>query len=137
MADNRSINARNLGREGHYTGAPVFVKLVSTDASNTVKQFYPGPAGQQGVPFGCKVIMAWGIMTGAGGAGDTAVVQRVRGGTTTAVTDVADLSVFSDTDQFDFSQINGAANSLVKGDLLQVTTASGALADIYVLLVKV
>jgi hypothetical protein len=81
--------------------------------------------------------MAWGIMTGAGGAGDTAVVQRVRGGTTTAVTDVADLSVFSDTDQFDFSQINGAANSLVKGDLLQVTTASGALADIYVLLVKV
>jgi hypothetical protein len=76
-----------------------------------------------------RVIKAWGYMTGAGGASDTAVITDG----TNSITDTADLSVMSDTDQFDFSQINDAYNTISPTEKLAVTTASDALCRIYVM----
>lgn len=70
------------------------------------------------------VVQAFGIMTGAGAALDTAVVNRIRQGTTAAITDTADLSVFADTEQFDFSEIDDDYNRIYPGDSLNVTVVS-------------
>ena len=77
------------------------------------------------------------MMTGDGATADTVVLQKVSGGTTTSISNTADVSAFSDTDQFDLSQIDNAQYRLAKGDKLQVTTASGALVEIYALCVRV
>jgi hypothetical protein len=78
------------------------------------------------------VTRAYGYMTGAGAGGDSVVLQRVRAGSVTAITDTADLSVFSDTDQFDFSQINDANNRINQTDTLRLTAASDALCNVYI-----
>jgi len=87
--------------------------------------------------FPFKVIYAWGVMTAAGGASDTAVLQRVQDGTTAAITNTADLSAFSDTDQWDWSQLNDANWQVAEGDTLQVTTASSPAIEVFALCMRV
>ena len=130
MADKRGINPYALGRAGNTAyGAIPFMQVVTIASTDTaaVKAF-----GNTPVPFQMRVVRAFGYMTQAGSASDTVVVQRVRSGTTTSITNTADLSVMSDTDQFDFGQIDNAANVLNKGDTLQVTPAGGTGCVIYI-----
>jgi hypothetical protein len=79
-----------------------------------------------------RIIKAWGVMTQAGAASDTAVITDG----TNNVTDTADLSVFDDTDQFDFSQIDDAYWALAQGDTLQVDTASSPALRVYIMAVR-
>ena len=64
-------------------------------------------------------------MLAAGTSSDDCVLQRVREGTTVSITDTADLSVFSDTDSFEFSQYNDDNWTINKGDTLQAVTSGG------------
>lgn len=132
MSDRRGISGKAQARIGHPQGAVPFVLSATMTASDTAKTIGPEQA-----EFPFRVILAWGIMTGAGAAADTAVIQRVSGGTTSSISNTADVSAFSNTDQFDFSQIDDATYKLSKGDKLQVTTVSGALVEVYVLCVRV
>lgn len=132
MADHRGISGRAQGRLGHPQGAIPFLFSCSNTASTTTVT-----CGPQQAEFPFRVIYAWGIMTGAGAAADTVVLNKVSGSVTSAITDTADVSVMSDTDQFDFSQLNDANYRIAKGDRLSVTTVSGALCDVYALCVRV
>lgn len=132
MSDRRGISGKAQGRLGHPQGTVPFVYQVTMTASNS-----PQALGPQQLEFPIRVIQAWGIMTGAGAAADTVVLNKVSGGTTSAITNTADVSAFSDTDQFDFSQINDANYRAAKGDRLSVTTVSGALCQVYALCVRV
>ena len=117
-----SDNRVNSGESTHGISATVrFVAVAGDSTYNWVND----------TPFTFLVTRAYGYMTGAGAASDTAVLQRVRTGTTTAITNTADVSVMSDTDQWDFGQINDAANSVASGDTLRLTTASGALTNVF------
>ena len=128
MADRRGLNARSLARLGNNQGAPVFVERIAVTTSDSTVDGFGGE-----VPFAFQVLYAWGVMTAAGGAGDTAKVSRVREGTTADITDTADLSVFSDTDQFDFSQLDDANWDFRQGDILRVTSASSPALEVYVM----
>ena len=132
MSDRRGISGKAQGRLGHPQGAVPFLWSVSMGASDTTTTL-----GPEQLEFPIRVILAWGIMTGAGAASDSVVLNKVSGGTTSAITNTADVSAFSDTDQFDFSQINDANYRATKGDKLSVTTVSGALCQVYALCVRV
>ena len=132
MADHRGISGKAQSRLGHPQGTVPFVWSATMTASNS-----PLTLGPEQLEFPVRVILAWGIMTGAGAAADTVVLNKVSGGTTSAITNTADVSALSDTDQFDLSQINDANYRAAKGDNLSVTTASGALCEIYSLFVTV
>ena len=103
-----------------------FLLSVNTVAGTSTYNVY-GTA--HSAPRGFRVIKAWGVMTGAGAAADTVVVSDG----TNNITDTADLSVFSNTDQFDFSQIDDTYFQINKGGSLVVTTASGALCRVYIM----
>lgn len=98
-----------------------FGLTVDTEASVTSKYLIKDCATYM------RVLNARVTMLGAGAASDTVVISRVRAGTTTAITDTIDLSVFSDKEVVDFSEIDDAACDLQPGDQLLVTTASDAL----------
>lgn len=132
MSDHRGISGKAHARLGHPQGSVPFVYQCTNTASTTTVT-----CGPEQLEFPIRVIQAWGIMTGAGGAGDTVVLNKVSGGVTNAITNTASVAAFSDTDQFDFSQINDANYRLTKGDKLSVTTASGALCEVYALCVRV
>ena len=132
MADRRGLNGRSLARETNYNGAPVFIYKATVTTSDSTVDLIGDTAN-----FSFRVIYAWGVMTAGGGASDTAVLQRIQDGTTAAITDTADLSVFSDTDQFDFSQLDDANWDIQEGDTLQVTTASSPACEIFALCVRI
>jgi hypothetical protein len=113
-----------VGSDGATATSVPFVLSVLTVAGTTEWKIY-----NNNCPRKMRVIKAWGYMTGAGGANDTVVVDDG----TTAITDTADLSVFSDTDQFDFSQISDATNEIAKNGSLHVTTADDALCRVFVM----
>ena len=132
MSDRRGISGKAMGILGHPQGALPFLYQCTMTASNT-----PQTLGPVQAEFPFRVILAWGVMTGAGAAADTVVINKIAGGVTSAITNTADVSAFSDTDQFDFSQINDANYRVPKGGRLSVTTASGALCEVYALCVRV
>lgn len=78
------------------------------------------------------VTRVYGYMTGAGAAADTVVVQRIKAGTTTSISDTVDVSALSDTDHFEVAQIDDANNEIAPQDTLQVTTASDALCRLFI-----
>ncbi len=118
--DNKRVN----GGTAEF-GIPFTMRFIS----NTTDSTYDWVNDQN---MSMLVTRCYGYMTAAGAASDTAVVQQISGGTTTAITDTADLSTMSDTDQFDFSQINDAANLIAHGDTLRLTTASAAQCNVFV-----
>lgn len=78
------------------------------------------------------VVWLTGYMTGAGGGGDTVVVNRVRGATTAAITDTIDVSGKADKAGFECGSIDDATNTIADGDTLQVVTASNALCRLWI-----
>lgn len=131
MADRKGIAGKALSALGNPKGAVPFVYSAAM-TSNTSTTMGPEQA-----EFPFRVILAWGFMTAAGTSSDTVVLQKVSGGTTSAITNTADLSAFSDTDQFDLSQIDNANYRIGKGDKLQATAAGGAQCEVYALCVRV
>jgi len=83
----------------------------------------------ESLPYDCRIIRAWGIMTGAGAASDTV---KVTDGTND-ISDTVDLSSAGDTDLFDVGELDDAYTDIAKGGKIAVTTASGALCRIYVM----
>lgn len=112
----------NVGMVNGYMSVPFLLSVQTVTGTTDYDLFNPVER-----PF--RIIQAWGVMTGAGAASDTVVVQNGS----TAITDTADLSVFSDKDAFSFSQLDDAQWELDKGDVLQLTTASDALCKVYLL----
>lgn len=86
--------------------------------------------------FPYRVIRAWGIMIGAGAAGDTVKVQKVSGGSATDITDAVDVSAKVDKAFFNFGTIDDAQFETTEGDNIRVLTASDALCEIWVECIK-
>lgn len=85
----------------------------------------------------CRVVKCWGVMTGAGGGGDTVRLKKVTAaGASTDISDAVDVSALGDKDVFEVGEIDDAQQDLAGEDTLRVTTASDALAEVYVLLVR-
>ena len=114
-------------------GVPFLIGL-RTVASTTDYDLFDA----NGAPFPFRITRAWGHMLGAAGAGDTVLLQRVSAGTTTSISDTVDLgaAALADQDTFDFAQLNDAAWLIQPGDGLQVTSASDALTELYLLCVR-
>lgn len=122
MADNRFIGGNQLGLLDNSYGSPTSVFHVSTSASVSS---YTAVAG---LDRDVKVIRVLGFMTGAGGASDTIVVKNGS----TAITDTIDVSALADKDVFEAAQIDDAQYNVKKGGSINVTTASGALAELFI-----
>lgn len=80
------------------------------------------------VPFACRLNPASvrGRTTGLGGAGDTVRLYK----NTDAVTEAFDLNTIADTTAFEFATWVKARLAFAAGDVIKLTTASGALAEI-------
>lgn len=79
-----------------------------------------------------EVINAWMILTAAPGAGDTVVVNKLASGVASAITDTKAINALADTDLVAFSDIVDSTNTIIKGQNLQIVTASDALARVFV-----
>jgi hypothetical protein len=133
MADNRGISGDQLGRLGAPDGAPVFViaqQTVSGTASYTVVD--------SPIPFPFRVVDVVCVATAAGGVGDTITVKNGS----TAITNAMDLNV-SDKAVVRAGTIDDAEHNIEKGlsnvadDTLVVSTASGAVALVYIFCVRI
>lgn len=113
---------------GNPEGAPVFVLHASADTSASSFSFDGDPV--QLKKF--RVIQAWGIMTAAGAASDTAQVQI----DSNAITEAVDLSALADKDVFDFASLDDAYYDVARDGALKLVTASAAQCDVYLLCVR-
>lgn len=104
-------------------GIPWVVE-VQTTASDTSKSVWDGSC-----PRNCRILDAWGIMTGAGAALDT--VKLTDG--TNDISDTVDLSSAGDTDRFTVGELDDAYTDISEGGSLKVVTASDALCRVYIM----
>ena len=134
MPDNRGLNARSLARLDNVFGAPCFLLSQSVNGAETEKLW------DSNSPFNFRIVNAWGVMLRAGTSSDTVVVQRIRSGTTAAITDTADIAAQADKKIFDFSELDDDYWSISKGDTLQVVTTGGVttseMCQVYLLCVR-
>lgn len=100
-----------------------FVLVQPTVAGTATYRIYDNNA-----PKRFRVIYATGVMTGAGAAADTVVLNDG----TNSITDTVDLSTLGDTAVFDFADINDLYHQVSKGGSLRVVTASDALCIVYI-----
>ena len=77
----------------------------------------------------CRIVLVWGLMTGAGAAGDTVKITDGTNDITTA----QDLSAKGDKALFPFIDIDDARRDVTAGIVLHAVNASGGLVDVYVL----
>ncbi len=124
MAKGMGLGPRHLAPLNEYWGGVMGVVAVQTEAGTSSYQLFPG-----GAPFELRVTRVRGIMTGAGAALDTVVVNNNAG---SAISNTIDVSALSDTDTFEEMQINDANWDIAKGQNLTVVTVSGALAYVMV-----
>jgi hypothetical protein len=124
---------KHVSNEEDGYGRLPFVTEVSMSSTESTEDFFGGAS----VPFDCRVIDVWAVMTGAGDSSDTYVVSQVRGATTTAITDTVDVSSAGDRDIVRAGEINDASSDLQPGDFLRCTTADNALVRVYVMLMRI
>lgn len=122
MADNRFIGGNQLGLLDSTFGAPSSVFHVSTVVGTSA---YTAVAG---LTRPVKIVRVWGIMTGAGGVGDTVVVNNGS----TAVTEVIDLSTAANKEVFGAGSIDTAQWAVSKGGSITVTSASDATTELFI-----
>lgn len=118
----RGLNGRSVAALGNPLGSPSLV-LSKTITGAETEDLFGGPC-----PYPLRVLRCWGTMLTAGTSSDTCRLQRVREGTTTNITDLADISALADTDTFEFSQYDNDNWTINKGDTLQCVTSGGAAA---------
>lgn len=119
LSDERSFSSAASG------GIP-FVIQVATAAGTTEYRIW-----DKSCPRSCRIVDAWGVMTGAGGAGDTV---KITDGTND-ISDTVDLSSLGDNDLFAIGELDDAYVDLAEGGSLQVEAASDALVRLYVMVV--
>ena len=129
--------ARGIGIAGEALGVAVRQRLSSTTAIAGVPfvLVQPAIAGtatyrlyDANAPKRFRVIRVWGVMTGAGGAGDTVVVNDGANN----ITNVVSVAALADQDVWDAVQIDDAQHTVDKGGSLRVVTASDALSIVYI-----
>ena len=76
-----------------------------------------------------EVVLAWGVMTGAGATSDTV---KITDGTHD-LTDTVDVSSKVDKAIFLFGTLDDAYRGVAAGTSLHAVNASGALVDVYLL----
>jgi len=128
-------NFRNAGRHtpggdagSTGNGGVPFVVHVKMESGDTTNKIYDAE-----LPGKHRVLDAWYVMHGAGAASDTV---KITDGTND-ITDDVDVSAKSDKDRANFGQIDDARYEIADAGTLAVTTASGALVEVYILLVPV
>lgn len=124
-----AIRGANLAKLSDPGGTVPFVFSQTTAAGTSTYSLQVGHRHRLG---DMRVIKAWGIMTGAGAAADT--VKLTDG--TNDITNTVDVSALADKAYFDFN-IDDAYYKLQKDDTLKVVTASDALCEVYVMVVRV
>lgn len=124
-----AIRGKNVAKVGESTGSPVLLYAKQTVAGTTTYTLF-NHANQN---FNFRVVNAWVVMTGAGGAGDT--VKLTDG--TNDITNTMSVAAAADKDVLSFSTLDDAYHTIGKGDKLQVVTASDALCLVYVEVVRV
>ena len=113
-------------------GAPLFVVQKQTVAGTAT---YTLPK----LGFGTRLVDFYAVATAAGGAADTIKVQQLRAGTATDITSTLDLNV---SDKVLVRLVSGtgtiddAVHTLKGTDQYQIVTASGAVAMVYLVLVR-
>lgn len=100
-----------------------FVIVVPCTASTSTYTLFSSDA-----PKRFRVFSVNGVMTGAGGALDTVVVNNGS----SAITNTIDVSALQDQDTFVAAKINDANWQVNKNGSLNVVTVSGALATLYI-----
>jgi hypothetical protein len=139
---------RNVGRHthaDHRSGGALDGRAPAdlADAGNSIPfviEFaFSGATAEQPIysanaPFKFKVIDAWVQQTGgAGGAGDTALLDNG----TTAITDAMDMGSVADGTVVHATTIDDAYATIAKDGSMDVTTASSAVGTMTILCVRV
>lgn len=119
LSDERSFSSEASG------GIP-FVIQVATAASDTSYRIW-----DKSCPRSCRIVDAWGVMTGAGAALDTV---KITDGTND-ISDTVDLSGLGDTDRFAIGELDDAYVDIAEGGSLRVVTVSDALVRLYIMVV--
>lgn len=125
------IEPFQLGDHRENWGAVPFKISVTTNATDSTYQLLGGGSGFNGR---LRVIGFSGIMTAAGGAGDTVQLKDKDG---TAISEAVDVSALSAGDKWDASVIDSTYYNVDNGDKLQVVTASAALCVAWAELMRV
>lgn len=124
------ITPEQLGQHRGALGGLAFRLMKSTNTTDSTYQLFPN-----GSPYDCvRVLGMTGIMTGAGGGGDTIQLQD---GSSNAITEAVSVAALSDKDKWDASVVDDAYYTIYKGDNLKVVTTSAALSLVWVELVHV
>lgn len=103
-------------------GVP-FTIVVPTDTTNSTYTIYSSNAPKRFRVYGVS-----GVMTAAGAALDTVVVNNAS----SAITNTIDVSALQDTDTFVAAKVNDANWQVSKGGSLNVVTVSSALCTLYI-----
>lgn len=105
-----------------------FIIEFAFSGATAEQPIYSGDA-----PFAFKVIDVWVQQTGgAGGAGDTALLDDG----TTAITDAIDMGSVADGTIVRATTIDDSKSSIAKDGSMDVTTASSAVGTMYILCVR-
>jgi hypothetical protein len=122
----QAAGTANYAASGDASIGIPFVLTFATTATGTTSS--------AAVPTGRKlrVLDAWGVMTGAGAAGDTVKLANSGGGD---ITEAVDLSAKADTETFRFATINDAQWEVAAAATLNCTNASDAAVTVTALCV--
>ena len=143
MAANKGRPARMHTHAGHKSGgrldgrAPADLASAGHSIPFVIQFNYTGATAEQPIysadaPFAFTVIDVWCVATGgAGGAGDTALLDDG----TTAITDAIDMNV-ADKIIARAATIDDATASIALNGSMDVTTASSAVGTMYILCVR-
>jgi len=110
--------------------APGVHFTISRKFTASDSDFAMTPSGGLGFPF--RVIDAYAVMTGAGGAGDT---WKLTDGTND-ITDTVDVSSAADKDIVPAGQLDDAYYRFSKTGEVRGITASGAEVELYAICVR-
>jgi hypothetical protein len=114
-----------------YVGIPSKWACSTTAGTATYNMW-----GPEGCPHAAVVVVDAGLLVGLSAVGDTVVVNHVAiGGAATAITDTANLALFAQDDLVSFSNFSYYGSdriTITRGENIQIVTASGALALVFV-----
>lgn len=120
MSDKRFINGQQLALVGNTGGVPSFYLTVQTDATDSTKAVT--------APVRLRVIGVTGVMTGAGGAGDTVAVRNGSD----PISATVDVSAVADKGTWTAATIDDAFWVVAAGKTINVVTASSALSFVLI-----
>ena len=118
------LNPGELHGHRDNEGAIPFEVDVQTNATDSTYQVFPGGCPYSG---GVRVKSMTGIITGAGAASDTLLLEDGAGNN---LTETVDVSALSDKDMWEAVTMDDLYTDIDYGENLRITTASAALARV-------